>query len=249
MKFGKLKDNWNRFAETDPLWAILTDPGKKGNKWESEEFFRTGREHVDRLIGYLKSLNVEIGGSRALDFGCGVGRIAQALAPYFPYVTGVDISSSMIELAKRYNAHGTRCEYRANETDDLGMFRDGEFDFLCSFITLQHMDPSYSKKYIREFLRVLAPGGVMVFQLTAGAKTTSRFLLAHVLPRFIYAPVFRWIYRTDAVMEVHCVPRSSVIGVLEEGGAAVLDVKEDGSAGKEWLSYQYVSKKPNSPTR
>jgi hypothetical protein len=37
--------------------------------------------------------------------------------------------------------------------------------------------------------------------------------------------------------------------VLEEGGAAVLDVKEDGSAGKEWLSYQYVSKKPNSPTR
>lgn len=37
----------------------------------------------------------------ALDFGCGVGRLTRALAAFFDRATGVDISSSMIEEAKK----------------------------------------------------------------------------------------------------------------------------------------------------
>src|SRR5262249_36530770 len=38
---------------------------------------------------------------------------------------------------------------------------------ICTYLVLQHMRPEYSTSYLREFLRVLAPGGVLVFQLPA----------------------------------------------------------------------------------
>src|SRR5207253_2739240 len=49
---------------------------------------------------------------------------------------------------------------------DLSCFADGEFDLVVSDIVLQHM-PSTNliKSYISEFLRVLHPGGLAIFQL------------------------------------------------------------------------------------
>jgi SAM-dependent methyltransferase len=45
------------------------------------------------------------------------------------------------------------------------LFHDDFFDFIYTNIVLQHMRPEYSKAYLKEFLRVLSPGGLLVFQL------------------------------------------------------------------------------------
>ena len=45
------------------------------------------------------------------------------------------------------------------------IFDDNSFDFIYSYVVLQHMRPDYALSYLREFVRVLAPGGVMAFQL------------------------------------------------------------------------------------
>ena len=97
----QLQKNWDEFGKKDPLWAIITWPEKKGNKWEREEFFSTGRDEIDSVMAYLKSLHLEIARRRALDFGCGVGRLTQALARHFDSVVGVDIAPSMLRLAKK----------------------------------------------------------------------------------------------------------------------------------------------------
>lgn len=57
----------------------------------------TGIEEINSIIKYLKGLPVEISYKRALDFGCGAGRLTQALAGYFEEVCGIDIAPSMIE--------------------------------------------------------------------------------------------------------------------------------------------------------
>ena len=80
MNIKELKKHWNRFGETDPLWAILTQPDKKGNRWKLDEFFRTGEGEVATIMDYVRSLGINLRRSRALDFGCGVGRLTQALA-------------------------------------------------------------------------------------------------------------------------------------------------------------------------
>lgn len=165
MDLQELQTNWNEFGKSDPLWAILTTPEMRGGKWKPEEFFKTGEAEIGGVIAYVESLGLLRSRRAALDFGCGVGRLTQALCPHFDRAIGVDIAPSMIEQARQYNRQGERCTYILNERDDLSVLGDGSLDFIYSNIVLQHMKPEYSRRYIREFARLLAGGGVAVFQI------------------------------------------------------------------------------------
>ena len=71
----------------------------------------------------------------------------------------------MIEAACQFDYCGERRHYHLNPVSDLRLFPDDHFDFIYSNIVLQHMEPGYSRKYIQEFIRILVPGGLVVFQL------------------------------------------------------------------------------------
>lgn len=168
MDLQTLQQHWEAFAATDPLWAIRTDPTKRGGKWELEAFFADGRAEIATVMASVDRVWKSMPRRRALDFGCGVGRLTQALCEHFDECDGVDISPSMITLADTYNRYAERCRYHLNERNDLTLFPDNSFDFVNTALVLQHMEPQYSAKYLAEFLRVLAPGGLLVFQLPAG---------------------------------------------------------------------------------
>jgi SAM-dependent methyltransferase len=159
-----LGHNWNRLGETDPMWAILMAPDRSENRWDQAEFFETGHHDVSYALQTVRELRFPLRRGKALDFGCGLGRLSQALACYFDEVSGVDIAPAMIRKARGYNAYADRCRFYVNERDDLELFSDNQFDFILSLIVLQHMRPDYAKKYIAEFLRLLAPGGLLLFQ-------------------------------------------------------------------------------------
>lgn len=165
MELMELKKNWDAFGRTDPLWAIMTQPGKTANRWDPGEFFRTGEGQIRGLMHEIAARGIEVRRGRALDFGCGVGRLTQALGDHFREVDGVDISPAMVERARAFNRHGERCRYHANDRDDLALFPDDTFDLVYSIIVLQHMLPRYALGYIGEFVRVLAPGGLAVFHV------------------------------------------------------------------------------------
>jgi SAM-dependent methyltransferase len=165
MNLKKLQQEWNTLGKTDPFWAILSDPAKRRGKWDTSEFFQTGQEWISLVMEYIDSLNVHIDQNTALDFGCGVGRLTQALCTYFDRCYGVDIAPSMIEQANGYNRHGSRCQYILNTDERLVSIADSSIDFVYSILVLQHMSPRYSKNYIREFLRIVRPGGLVIFQL------------------------------------------------------------------------------------
>jgi hypothetical protein len=175
MDLQELQENWNEFGKRDPLWAILTDPGRKGGKWDLEEFFTSGRHEIAETMRLAGAFGLPSRRETALDFGCGVGRLTQALCAWFERCCGVDIAPSMIELARGYNKHDGRCEYFLNNDDDLRGFGGDSFDLVYSNIVLQHMQPKYGSSYIREFIRVLRPGGLVVFQVPDGPRT-ARFL-------------------------------------------------------------------------
>jgi SAM-dependent methyltransferase len=165
MELQNLQSHWNAWGERDPFWAILSDPAKKDGGWNVDEFFQTGKNWMDRVMRYVETLHLPLARNKALDFGCGVGRLTQALCSYFQESVGIDIAESMIGKAQRFNKHGDRCRYYMNSRNDLSLFDDGSFDFVYSILVLQHMPHRYSQRYIAEFLRILAPGGLIVFQL------------------------------------------------------------------------------------
>jgi len=82
MNIKELQQSWDEFGRKDPLWAILTDPVKRNRKWGLAEFFKTGELEIAQVMNYIETLRVPLQGRRALDFGCGVGRLTQALSPY-----------------------------------------------------------------------------------------------------------------------------------------------------------------------
>lgn len=165
MDLPDLQRHWDTFGRRDPFWAILTDPARCGNRWTPEEFFETGRLEVEALLEVAARLGVPRRRRRALDFGCGAGRLTQALGDHFETVLGVDVAPSMVALARAHNRHGTRCAYEVNAQADLVRLGDAEIDLVYTSRVLQHIEPRYAVAYVREFVRVLAPGGYLSFDL------------------------------------------------------------------------------------
>lgn len=157
------RKNWENFAKIDSKWAIITDPKFKYGKWSQKEFFRTGDLEIENLF-HNRCLK-EISFTSALDFGCGIGRLTQALARKFKNVVGVDISNNMINEAIKLN-NLKNIKYIQNKKNDLSIFNDNSFDLIYSSITLQHISNSNDiKQFLREFLRIVKPKGFIIFYL------------------------------------------------------------------------------------
>jgi SAM-dependent methyltransferase len=182
-----LRRQWDRWGR-DPLWAVLSLPEKRHGRWDEAEFFETGAREIRDVLDHARSLGIEVRAERALDFGCGVGRLTQALLAHFERVDGVDIAPSMLERAARYNRDPARCAYHLNERADLLLFPERSFSFVYTSLVLQHLPPELALGYIAEFLRVLAPGGLLVFHLPSepfpesGRDATRRSFVRGPLP-------------------------------------------------------------------
>lgn len=164
-RLKSLQLHWNDLAVIDPMWAICSDPDRQHGLWDQGEFFRTGRLEIRNLMAKIETAGIRIAKKDALDFGCGIGRLTQALANEFDHVVGIDIAHNMLTQAKELNQAGTKVDYRANPGDDLSQFDDASFDFICSNQVLQHMPADLMVGYLRDFPRVLRPSGVLAFQV------------------------------------------------------------------------------------
>jgi ubiquinone/menaquinone biosynthesis C-methylase UbiE len=239
----KLQRVWTELGERDPFQAILTS----GVQWDEAAFFQTGIDEIRAVIEYARSFGVGMKNGKALDFGCGVGRLTQALAAHFNAVEGVDISPSLLALAEKYNRCGERCTYHLHAKADLRIFPDDTFDFVYSSITLQHMEQRLSMKYIREFVRVLRPDGVLVFQAAAGLATmvhAAKEAVEAAMPRALVSLYRRLKYGPVlGVIEMHGLKERHVGQVIRESGARIVDVVRDDKAGPNWISLRYCVRK------
>ena len=250
MKLLFTRRHWNKLAKIDPLWAVLTAPEKKNNRWSIDEFFADGLSTVAAAIKEITAQYPALRLGSALDFGCGVGRLTQGLAHHFEHVTGVDISEEMLVHARRFNGHGKRVAYVHNPRSDLHLFATGQFDLVYSLITLQHMEPQYAKAYIAEFVRITAKGGVIFFQVPSQrlAEIPENTLLTHWPPTFfkrlrrrIKRRVNVWL-ASSPVMEMHAIPVGEVRSILQKNGAEVLQATRYQAAG-ELESWAYLARK------
>lgn len=164
MTLERVRETWTTLGERDAFWAVLTGNKGAARKWNADDFFRSGADEIATL---MKELPADLHRGAALDFGCGAGRLTRALGGHFERAVGVDISPTMIRQARRLNGRYQHCEFVVNDRADLSRFGDGTFDLVYSNITLQHMPPELSSRYIAEFFRVTAVGGAVAFQIPA----------------------------------------------------------------------------------
>lgn len=244
----RLRGTWDALGQQDPMWAILTDPDKTGNRWDRDAFFATGREQVDALLRDLATLEEPVATRSALDVGCGIGRVTQALAAHYARVEGVDIAPSMIERARVENAYGDRVAYRLVEGASLSGIRDQSVDLVCCFIVLQHMPPSVALSYVREFVRVLSPEGVAVFEIPDRRYGVLPQLKKWLPPlRWATAAFHRARQRRGPLMEMHAIPRDRVARAVADAGGAIVRQQASSSAGYERCTYYVRPVRPSVP--
>lgn len=158
-------ESWEKLARSDPLWAVLSDADKRARQWNVEEFFETGEVLVERVCQRAASAGVQLTFGSAVDFGCGVGRLSRALAHRFTTVVGIDVSETMIAIARDLHRENANLRFLLNKADNLHSCPSASADFVCSHITLQHLRPALAKRYMREFFRIVRPGRHVYFQL------------------------------------------------------------------------------------
>jgi SAM-dependent methyltransferase len=244
VSLDQLQDDWTRLGKEDPLWAVYVAPGTKGGKWDVDAFFALGREEVDGVFAEFRRLGLTPGRRRALDFGCGVGRLSQALAEHVDEVVGVDISPPMLEKARELDRSGGRCRFVLNEATDLAVVPSGSVDVVYSSLVLQHMPPELARGYLREFARILAPGGVAAFQVASRPTMSLKGLVFRLAPW----PLLRWAQQRllgyPAPMRMSRMTSADVRGELEGTGARLVAAVDDDSYGGHWHYTRYFVAAP-----
>jgi SAM-dependent methyltransferase len=237
---------WNDLAARDAMWAVCSVPGTRG-RWTQADFFASGEADVRAILGGLAEQGLDPARGRALDFGCGLGRLSRALAGEFEEVVGVDLSEEMLAEARRITP-GVR--FVVNDRPDLRQLPDRHFDFVLSLIALQHVSsPDAIRAYIQEFARVTAPGGVIAFQLPSrvGRRITLHPLrvanrLVRRLPR-APAPLLQALMGHS--MRLTALPEAEVRALLTGARARVVTAFDDGRGGSPQVESRfYVAVKP-----
>lgn len=111
---------------------------------------RAGRDQMRALM--MAELPEDLCGARVLDAGCGTGTMAIELAQRGADVVGVDISPSLIDIAKKRRPHrlaGT-LELRAGDMFDPGL---GRFDYAMAMDSMIY----YEAADLGSILAKLAP--------------------------------------------------------------------------------------------
>ncbi|NBB65935.1 methyltransferase domain-containing protein [Pseudomonas sp. ODNR1LW] len=227
---SRTSEVWTTFGEEAPHWSVLVNEEFKPGTIDQniDKFYKTGLGDVDICLNSLRRAGVRADRfERALDFGCGVGRLSLALAGLADHVTSIDVSAGHLKLA-RERAAQTGVEnvewVQLKDLRDLGQFKN--YDLVLSLIVLQHNPPPVMAFAFRALLGALKPGGFAVIQI----------------PTYIQ-PVFKietYLAHASGEMEMHALPQSVIYKIIDEEGCVPVEIREDESIGPIGVSQNFT---------
>jgi SAM-dependent methyltransferase len=148
-----------------------------------------------------------------LDFACGTGRILGLLAPWCRASTGVDISASMLDVARETAPSAELIEADITGNDVLGERR---FELVTSFRFFRNAEDQLRLAAFRAMLTHLADDGYLVFN-----NHESRDALSQRVRGWLGLPA---VGKTRA--EVHAFTRSLGLEIVEEHAMGILPMSE-----------------------
>lgn len=168
---ARMRDDWNARAREDAGYYVAF--GRR--EQDDAEFFATATETVNSLEGELKRVPASQRRDwRALEIGCGPGRLMRPMSRHFAEIHGVDVSDEMIRLAREKLADIPHAHVHATDGARLTQFPDAWFDFVYSYAVFQHIPArEVVLEYMREVHRVLKPGGIARLQFNGLPRAMS----------------------------------------------------------------------------
>jgi SAM-dependent methyltransferase len=176
--------DWELFAKIDPYYAVATKDQYHKSKLDDEtiaQFFESGKEQVDQVLRIIDAHLVPgFRPQRALEFGCGVGRLVVPLGTLCQSVVGVDVSASMLAEAKK-NCEMNRLSnvQLIRGDDELTRVPSGPFDFIISHVVFQHIPVQRGLRIAELLIDRLQEGGIGVLHF---AYETEKSKVRRLIP-------------------------------------------------------------------
>jgi ubiquinone/menaquinone biosynthesis C-methylase UbiE len=165
---ARMREDWNIRAREDAAYYVAF-----GRRDQDEAgFFATATDVINSLEWELRRVPlIQRGDWRALEIGCGPGRLMRPMSRHFVEIHGVDVSDEMIALAKEKLRDIPNAHVHLTDGASLPQFADDSFDFIYSYAVFQHI-PSREVvyQYLREIRRVLKPGGLARLHFNGTAR-------------------------------------------------------------------------------
>ena len=179
-------DAWETLARSEPLFAVVSDPRYRTDQLTPHteaQFWRSGDTHVENVVTLVeRHFGSRLEPERALDFGCGVGRLLIPIARRAGAALGVDASPAMLSLSR------SACDRAGLSNVSLAATipEDGSFDFVNTLLVLQHMAPRAGFRTLDQMFRSLTVGGFLAVHVLFDRPGNDR---AHRLVRWLTAKV------------------------------------------------------------
>lgn len=269
-------------AGTDQLTEEWKDATRRDmfyrgdHDWSDEEWERHGRYDADVLLGVLDELPWLTKRRRALDFGCGDGRVSKFLHRSaeprrdtgFGIVGGIDIRDPKgsdgppkvwnpaeqldfyVQARREGDERWPDAVRRALKAARQECVADdapqgGTFDLVFSLLTLQHNTPEDAEEIIAALIDVLAPGGVLYFDLRdhweQGPVPALRGFLGNVRRR-----VARWFGKEPYQKAVHELSEQRVERIVKRSPAYIHTIHRHAESPRGVARYVYVIVRPRT---
>ena len=165
--------DWEIWAQQNPYFGVIAHPTLLNENITEDslhQFFLSGQNHVDHIYAVIRAkIQPNFQPARVLDYGSGVGRIIIPLSRRSEFALGVDISSTMLKIAKENCAKlGSPATFiHANDLDSVPA---SSLDLVHSSLVFQHIPTDRGELIFRKLISLLAKGGVGVIHLNFADK-------------------------------------------------------------------------------
>ena len=230
---GKAKEIWEDFAANDPYFAVSTFDKFRSSNIDDEakaEFFETGRQHIEEIWDdFRREFKIDPKPARALDYGCGVGRLVLPLAEKCESVTGVDIADAMLDETRRNAAAGGLKNVTVQNADEFWEADEDRYDLVHSYIVLQHIEPATGYKIVEKIVARLETGGLGMLHLTfKDSAPTFRRLRSRIYRDVpgVHRVLNLIRGKSEGVMPMYEYDRERILKILDKNGCRETFLRE-----------------------
>ena len=232
MRWDSTRDDWERLGQIDPYWAVLGEESYRSRNMSDAQlarFLESGEAYVEHLWRRCR----EIFGStfapvRALDFGCGVGRVALPMAKRAGSVVAVDVADSMLNQAKTLLAREQVTNVELVKGDDTLSRLTGPFDFVHSLVVFQHIPVTRGLALMKRLIALTGDGGVIVLHVLY-ENPFRRAWPVRIASRAL-RPLRRLRGRPPEI-QMNPYPLNTVVGLIQDAGVQSFRVELTDHAG------------------
>jgi predicted TPR repeat methyltransferase len=166
------------------------------------------QEKLEAILGRYRLRHRE--SLRMLDFACGTGRILQLFENQVDSAVGIDISESMLEVAK---SHLQKTELLQADLTRESVLAERRFELITAFRFFPNAEPSLREEVMQKLVSLLAKDGILVLNNHLRCSG-SKLRLRRAIRRF---------KKKDKDKDLHCMSDAEVEALAERFGLSIVE--------------------------